>query len=155
MKGNPDIIAALNSLLAAEHAAFIQYDTHSRMCANWGYSKLVEYLTKRSNDEKEHAKELIDRILFLEGSPVFESLNTVNIGAEVIDMFPLDKEAEITAIADYAAAIELALAKNDYGTRKLLEHILEEEEGHLNEIEANITQINNSGIETYLGFQID
>lgn len=154
MKGSPEIITCLNGLLAAEHSAYVQYTTHARMCENWGYSKLVEYLTKRANDEKEHAIELIDRILYLEGTPCFAEITPVNVGNTALEMFPVDKEAELTAIADYTAAIELAVTNKDFGTRKLLEHILEEEEAHLNEIESTMAQITNSGIEMYLISQI-
>lgn len=153
MKGDPKVIAKLNDLLAAEHAAYIQYSTHARMVANWGYEKLVEYLTKRANDEKEHANELLDRILFLEGLPT-TVVSEIKTGDTVLEMFPLDKEAEIIAVADYCEGIEIAVACKDFGTRKLLEHILEEEERHLNDIEANVYQITNSGLDDYLAVQI-
>lgn len=153
MKGTPEVITKLNELLAAEHAAYIQYITHARICENFGYKNLVEYLTGRANQEKEHAEELLDRILYLEGSPT-TIVSEVNVANIVIEMFPIDKEAELKAIADYISGIELAVANKDFGTRKLLEHILEEEEKHLNDIEANMSQITQSGIENYLSIQI-
>jgi bacterioferritin len=124
------------------------------MCANWGYGKLVEYLEKRAADEQAHALELIDRILYLEGTPLFSEMATVFVGNEVVDMFPIDKDAELIAIAGYCEAIQIAIENADFGTRKLLEHILEEEEQHLNDIESNMTQITNSGIADYLVIQI-
>lgn len=154
MKVNPIIITTLNNLLASEHAAYVQYTTHAQMCKNWGYFKLAEYLTKRADDEKEHALELIDRILFLEGKPFFTGIDPVDVGNTVGEMFPVDKDSELKAIADYVEAITLAVENKDFGTRKLLEHILEEEEVHLNDIEMNMTQITNSGIDNYLAIQI-
>ena len=155
MKVSGEIINMLNARLAEEHAAYVQYTTHAAMCANNGYTKLAAYIKKRAEDEREHAQELIDRILFLEGTPIFEIVAPVTVGKDVIEMFPFDQTAEVNAIAGYAEGINLCVANNDFGTRKLLEHILEEEEAHLNTIESNITQIVNSGIENYLIAQVD
>lgn len=154
MKVAPEIITMLNVRLSEEHSAYVQYTTHARMCANWGYEKLTAYLTERANQEKEHALELIDRILYLEGVPLFAEITPVIVGNEVIEMFPVDKNAELGAIAGYTELIELTIEKKDFGTRKLAEHILEEEETHLNDIEANMAQITQSGIENYLAVQI-
>lgn len=148
------IIEILNELLASEHAAYVQYTLHARICENFGYKKLVEYLTKRADEEKEHASELIDRILFLKGVPDFVSMTEVKVGDSVIDMFPFDKEAELKAIADYNQAIEIAFATKDNGTRLLLEHILAEEERHFNDIEISMLQIVQIGIENYLTEQM-
>lgn len=155
MKVSPDIINMLNARLSEEHAAYVQYTTHASMCANNGYKKLAAYIKERAEQEREHAQELIDRILFLEGTPIFETVAPVNVGKDVVEMFPLDQTSEINAIAGYAEGINLCVANNDFGTRKLLEHILEEEEYHLNQIEENITQIVNSGVENYLIVQIE
>jgi len=155
MKVNPDIINMLNGRLAEEHAAYVQYTTHAAMVANQGYSKLATYIKKRAEDEREHAQELIDRILFLEGTPIFEIVAPVTVGKDVVEMFPLDQTSEINAIAGCAEGINLCVANNDFGTRKLLEHILEEEETHLNDIGSAITQIVNSGVENYLVAQIE
>lgn len=154
MKVDPVIINALNDRLAEEHAAYVQYTTHAAMCKNWGYSKLTEYFTKIANDEKEHAQELIDRILYLDGVPLFENITAVNVGSEIIEMFPKDKKAEIVAIAGYIELISLCVANKDFGTRKLAEHILEEEEEHLSDIEAIEKQITLSGIENFLVVKI-
>lgn len=155
MKVSPEIIEMLNQRLSEEHSAFVQYKTHASMCKNWGYEKLSNYINERAEQEKEHAQELIDRILFLEGIPIFEAIAPVIVGNDVIEMFPADQESELTAIAGYTELIDLCVANKDFGTRKLAEHILEEEEEHLNTIEGNIAQITKSGIENYLIVQIE
>lgn len=154
MRGNPEIITMLNERLAEEHAAVQQYSAHAAMSANWGYKKLTEYLLKRASEEVEHSKELMDRILFLEGTPDVTKMGIVEIGETVSDMFLMDKEAELIAVAGYTELIELANSNKDFGTRKLAEHILEEEENHVNEIESNISQITQAGIGPYLAMQI-
>lgn len=155
MKVSPEIIDMMNMRLAEEHAAFVQYKTHASMCKNNGYMKLANYIDGRAEQEKEHAQELIDRILYLEGVPIYENITAVNVGSQIIEMFPNDQQSELMAIAGYIDLIELCVKLRDFGTRKLAEHILDEEEAHLNEIESNITQITNSGIDDYLIIQIE
>ncbi len=69
MQGKPIIIAELNKLLAGELSAIDQYFIHSRMYQDWGYSKLFERISHESDEEKQHASWIIERILFLEGIP--------------------------------------------------------------------------------------
>jgi bacterioferritin len=80
MKGDPKVIAALNSLLADELTAVSQYMVHSSVCENWGYGKLHKTIEKRAIDEMKHADKLIGRIIFLEGIPVVSNLNKMLIG---------------------------------------------------------------------------
>ena len=83
MTGNPDVLKALNALLADELTAINQYMVHSEMCDNWGYEVLHKAIEKRAVDEMHHAETLIARILFLEGSPTVSKLNTISIGKTV------------------------------------------------------------------------
>ena len=83
MKGQPDVIAALNRLLASELSAMDQYFTHSEMYRNWGLEKLYERIHHEFDDEKGHATALIERILFLEGKPDLVTRDPIHIGADV------------------------------------------------------------------------
>ena len=80
MKGNEKIIAKLNDLLSDELTAVNQYMVHAEMNVNWGYDVLADINEKRAIDEMKHAERLIDRILFLEGTPVVSSYKKINIG---------------------------------------------------------------------------
>ena len=69
MKGNDQVLQQLSILLRGELAARDQYFTHSRMYADWGLTKLYERINYEMQDEVQHAAALIERILFLEGTP--------------------------------------------------------------------------------------
>ncbi|MCS7247568.1 MAG: bacterioferritin [Anaerolineales bacterium] len=153
MKGNEKIIETLNALLAEELAAINQYMVHSEMCANWRYERLHEVNEKRAIDEMRHAEKLIARILFLEGMPIVSQLGKIHIGATVEDQLRNDKEAETEAVKMYNDAIRQAIELEDGGTRELLEDILEDEENHLDWLEAQLEQIAQMGIQVYLGEQ--
>jgi bacterioferritin len=150
MKGNDKIIALLNDLLADELTAINQYMVHSEMCANWGYQKLHKTAEKRAIEEMKHAEKLIGRILFLEGQPTVSKLNKINIGASVEAQLKNDLEAESGAIQMYNDGIRLCLELGDNGSRELVEENLEDEEEHLDWLEAQLDQINQMGSQNYL-----
>jgi bacterioferritin len=155
MKGNDQIIATLNELLADELTAINQYMVHSEMCANWQYGRLHEAIEKRAIEEMRHAEKLIERLLFLEGNPIVSKLNAIFIGSDVQGQFKNDLNAEGDAIQAYNRGIQLAAELSDNGTRALLESILQDEEEHLDWIEAQLDQIEQIGIQNYLVEQID
>jgi len=150
MKGNKKVIELLNARLADELTAVNQYMVHAEMCDNWGYVRLHEAIQKRAIDEMKHAEKLIGRILFLEGLPTVSKLNKIEIGPEVEKMLLNDWKAEETAIKDYNANIRQAAELGDNGTRELLQSLLSDEEKHIDWIEAQLDQIKQMGIQTYL-----
>lgn len=154
MKGNEKVIGSLNELLADELTAINQYMVHSEMCANWGYQRLHKMIEKRAIDEMKHAEKLIGRILFLEGIPVVSRLNEMHIGDDVEKQLRNDWAAEEGAIKAYNSAIRQAMELGDNGSRELLDSILEDEEEHIDLIEAQLDEIKQMGIQTYLAEQI-
>jgi len=154
MKGNENILETLNMLLADELTAINQYMVQSEMCADWGYERLHEAIEKRAIDEMKHAEKLIGRILFLEGIPIVSNLNKINIGATVDAQHKNDQTAEEMAIKAYNDGIKLAVEVGDNGTRDMLEEILEDEEEHIDWIESQLDQIEQMGLQVYLGEQL-
>ena len=155
MKGNDKLLAALNELLADELTAINQYMVHSEMCDNWGYGKLHKAIEKQAIDEMHHAEWLIQRILFLEGTPVVSKLNPIRIGKNVKDIVTNDQEAEYAAVKAYNAAIRLGHEVDDQATVDLLTKIVKMEEGHVDWAEAQRDQIEQMGIENYLTNQTE
>ncbi len=155
MKGNAKVIDFLNFALADELTAVSQYMVHSEMCANWGYERLAGVIEKRAVEEMKHAEKLIGRILFLEGTPIVNNLGKMHIGADVNAMLTNDHEAESGAIKAYNEGIKICVELGDNGSRALLESNLQDEEAHIDWLEAQLDQINHMGIPTYLVEQTD
>lgn len=153
MKGDPKVIDTLNDLLARELTVVNQYMVHAEMCENWGYGKLHEMIQSRAKTEMKHAETLIGRIIFLEGIPVVSELEKMHIGADVPKMFTNDHGAEIDAIKRYNAGIILCGKAEDFATREILEHILTEEDGHVDNIEEILDEIEQMGIQLFLSTQ--
>ncbi len=154
MKGAQKVIETLNSLLADELTAINQYIVHAEMCDNWGYEKLHETIQKRAVEEMKHAEKLIYRILFLEGIPIVSNLKKIHIGGDVPKMFANDHDAESDAIKAYNAAILVCGDAQDYATREILEHILNDEDKHIDDIEAVQDQIAQMGVQVFLSTQL-
>jgi bacterioferritin len=154
MKGDPKVLDCLNGLLADELTAINQYMVEAEMCENWGLDKLHEMEQKRAITEMKHAEALISRILFLEGRPVVNKLNEIHIGAEVPQQFENDLAAEMRAVRGYNAGIKLCVEAADNATKEILEHILKDEDAHVDEIEEQQDRVAKMGLQVYLGTQI-
>ena len=155
MKGNEKLVMMLNQLLADELTAISQYMVHSEMCDNWGYDKLHQAIEQQARDEMHHAEWLIQRIIFLEGTPIVSKLNPIQIGQTVLEMIGHDQEAELAAVHAYNAAIRLAHEVDDQATADLLTTILKMEEGHGDWAEKQRVQFQQMGLENYLANQTE
>ncbi len=154
MKGNAEIVDALNEVLTAELTAINQYFIHHKMCENWGYQKLSQKKREESIEEMKHADEVIERILFLDGVPNMQRYSPVRVGEDAIEQHELDLQLELDAVERLNKAIALAVAKADNGSRELLERILKEEEESIDWHEAQLHQVKELGKQAYLAEQI-
>lgn len=152
MKGNPKVIEQLNRALREELTAINQYFVHAEMCENWGYDRLSKYIKKQSIDEMKHAESLMERILFLDGTPSMEPL-ALSIGSNVKAMVEADLKLEVEAVAMYNEAVRIATDAKDNGSRDLFVKLLKDEEDHVDWLEAQLHQIGEVGYERYLSMQ--
>ena len=154
MKGNPEVIAKLNEALKEELTAISQYFLHAEMCENWHYGKLGNYIKKQSIDEMKHAEALIERILFLDGTPNMTELMQLNIGQNVKEQLENDLKLEVAAVKMYNDAVKLARDEGDNASSELFERLVKDEEQHVDWLEAQLHQIKEIGYERYLSQQV-
>lgn len=150
MKGQPKVISQLNKVLTSELTAINQYFLHARMYKNWGLGELDEKAYKKSIQDMKHADKLIERVLFLEGLPNLQQLDKIRIGEHSQEMLECDKvmlEEELVLLREVIALCEL---EADYVSRDILEDLLEDEEEHLDWLEAQLELISLMGIQNYL-----
>lgn len=155
MRGNEKVITTLNEMLKEELTAINQYFVHAEMCENWGYKKLSGFIKKQSIDEMKHAEALMERILFLDGTPRMAEVLPLKIGQSVKNQIENDLALEVGAVASYNNAIKLAVEQADNGSRELFTRLLKDEESHVDWLETQLGLIKEMGYEKYLSMQMD
>lgn len=153
MKGDAKVIEFLNQALTNELTAVNQYWLHYRMLDHWGITKLAKYERKESIEEMEHADQLSERILFLDGLPNFQRLGSLRIGDSVPEIIAGDLALEGEAIPLLRDAIEHCESVRDYVTRDLFRGILENEEEHVDFLEQQQELIEKMGLQNYIQLQ--
>jgi len=155
MKGNTKVIDLLNKQLTLELTSMDQYLAHSKMYEDWGINKLHEKLAHEYDEELGHAKRLIERILFLEGTPDTASREPLMIGDNVEQMLRNDLAAENTVAASLKNIIEVCEQERDYVSREMLEALLDDTEmDHIYWLEQHIGLIAKVGLQNYIQSQM-
>ncbi len=155
MQGKQNVIDALNRILALELAAMDQYFIHSEMYADWGLTKLYDRISHEFEDEKGHAKALIERMLFLEGTPDMVTRDPIHIGKDVPEMLQSDLNVEYAVQKELLTAIKLCEDEQDYVSREVLEKLLEDTEvDHAWWLEKQLGLIQKVGLQNYIQSQM-
>jgi bacterioferritin len=150
MIGDPEVIALLNEQLTSELTAINQYFLHAKMQQNWGYTELAKKTRHESIEEMEHAEEITDRILFLEGLPNYQKLLPLSIGQTVREQFQADLNIELAVVARLRPGVMMCREKGDATSANLLEGILSSEEGHIDYLETQLQLMDSLGEALYL-----
>ncbi len=150
MKGNSEVVQHLNKLLANEQSAFNQYLLHSQLLKSWGIEKMAATEREEALEEVGHAEQLIERILYLEGTPKMEGGEPAQVSRDVREVLQRDLQLEQNGIADLREAIAVAERTGDSVSRELMVKILTDEERHDDHLTTQLELIDKIGIENYI-----
>ena len=154
MKGNQQVLDALNRALTVELTAINQYFCQAKMCQNWGFLKLYHKHYHESLGEMKHAEMLIERILFFEGTPEIARYDVIRVGTNVKEQFENDLALELRGVKTYNEAVDLCIKLKDGGSRDVIEPILVESEEHVDWLETQLGLIDAIGLQNYLSEQM-
>ncbi|WP_432718706.1 bacterioferritin [Pseudomonas syringae] len=154
MKGDITVIQHLNKILGNELVAINQYFLHARMYEDWGLKKLGGHEYKESIHAMKYADKLIKRTLFLEGLPNLQDLGKILIGEHTKEMLECDHEDRARSGRSESRDPSLPEPVGDFGSRELLEDILEPKEEQIDWLETQLGLIVKVGIENYLQSQM-
>ena len=149
-RGDERVIELLNDILTFELTLINQYWLNYRMLDNWGLPGLAQIFRGYSLEEMEDADKYVDRILFLDGHPNLQRMNTVQVGETAKEMLELARDREAEAVEKLNAGMALCLEAGDNGTRELLAEAVREEEQHLDFYETQLDAIELVGLQNWL-----
>ncbi len=156
MKSDARIIKLLNDLLAGELSAVDQYLIHGEMYADMGLQRLADVALHESAHERQHAQAIMQRILFLEGTPDMSKRTVLGIGKTVPEMLQADLDYELHVGGELKKAIAICEELQDYVTRDLLAVQLDDTEmDHAYYLEKQLRLIGLVGLQNYQQSQID
>ncbi|HLM79254.1 MAG TPA: bacterioferritin [Terriglobales bacterium] len=150
MHGDEKVIKELNAGLSSELTAIVQYMTQSEMCQNWGYKRLGERTKMRAIEEMRHAEGLIERIIFLDSIPTVDVGLKPQLGSNVQQQMEINLKDELDAVRQYNQAAKVCVEAVDDGSKALFEHMIQDEERHVDYLEAQLHSIKEMGIANYL-----
>jgi bacterioferritin len=150
MHGDEKVIKELNAALSAELTAIVQYMTQSEMCQNWGYKRLGERTKMRAIEEMRHAEGLIERIIFLDSIPTVDVGLKPQLGSNVQQQMEINLKDELDAVRQYNQAAKVCVEAKDDGSKALFQHMIQDEERHVDYLEAQLHSIKEMGIANYL-----
>ncbi|MCE3247295.1 MAG: bfr [Geminicoccaceae bacterium] len=154
MKGNSEVVQHLNKLLANEQTAFNQYLLNSQLLKSWGIAKMAETERAEAQEEVGHAEQLIERILYLEGTPKMEGGQPSQVSADLREVLQRNLALEVAGIADLREGIAAAERSRDAVSRELMVRILADEEHHEDHLTTQLELIERIGIENYITTQL-
>lgn len=154
MRGDRNVIEQLNAALSSEMTAVVQYMVQAETCQSWGYQRLSGLTKARAIEEMLHAEHLIERIIFLDGTPEVAVPLAPKIGKSVQEHLELDFEDECEAVKQYNTASQVCREAGDAGSKDLFESMISDEERHADFLEAQLHSIKEIGIAAYLAQQL-
>ena len=150
MKGEQEVLDMLGKMLTAELTAHNLYFVQYQMQENWGYKKLAAHVKEDAELELHHAEEIIQRILYFDGSPDMNKIDKIQVGNSCEQHLKEQYEFECVHVGNLKDYIKLCFDKKDFGTKELLDKILEESEQQCDWLETQFQRIKDIGIENYL-----
>ena len=149
MKGDAKVIEYLNAALRSELTAVSQYWLHYRLQEDWGFGRIAKKSREESIEEMHHADRLIERIIFLEGHPNLQKLDSLRIGQTLRETLESDLAAEHDARTLYLEAREYCSSVNDQVSKSLFDDLIEDEEGHIDFLETQLQLFDTIGAQNY------
>jgi bacterioferritin len=135
-----ELIKLLNDSLATELVCVLRYKRHHFTAQGLASPKIAEEFLVHATEEAAHADRLARRIVQLGGEPDFSpdtlsqrSHASYDESSELKSMIRANLIAERVAIEAYTQIIAL-VGDKDSTTRRLLEDILADEQGHAEEL---------------------
>lgn len=143
-------VEALQASLALHWSAIEFYATVSAHLARWGYQKLGDRYAADAEEEREHARRLVERLEFFDAMPTREHGTADWPRDNVPGILDAQLEVEFSAAAAERRGWETCLDNGDAVSAALFAGLLADSEHSIKEIEAAKAVIGQIGLDNYL-----
>lgn len=123
------LLEMLNTAIGMELQVSIQYMWQHILAKGVDSVAVADVFRDFAITEMKHAEEIAERLAYLEGMPTTKP-SPIFVGGTLREMLQTDVKAEEAAITLYKQIIKVADEEGDVTTRRLVENILGDEEGH-------------------------
>ncbi|MGM8909427.1 bacterioferritin [Psychrobacter sp. 1U1] len=154
MKGDKEVIRALNKVLGQSLIAINQYFLHARIARHWGLEALNENFYKQSIAEMKWSDDLIARILLLGGLPNLQDYGKMFLAEDVPEMIECNLRLERQKFTIITDAVTLCETHRDYVSRQLLVTLKDGNEEYDDWLETQEDLIQSIGVERYIQSQM-
>ncbi|MHB8391871.1 MAG: ferritin-like domain-containing protein [Acidobacteriaceae bacterium] len=146
MYSDPRLRGYLTRALGHELAAVQQYLMQAKLAGLWEMADMSARLREDVNEELVHAERLVERMLVL-GIPFNGTqLPPARTGRNVEEMLQIDRMLELEAIRLYEEAVRYCARIRDSETQALFSDLLQEELGHLGDLDRMLMEIEKGAI---------
>ena len=97
-----------------------------------------------------HADQMIERIIFLDGTPDMQKYDTVLVGDTVEAQLKNQYKIELAHVTRLRKHIRACFDKGDHGSKEILDKILEDTEDSVDWLETQFNRIKDIGIKNYM-----
>ena len=154
MKG-PDVsLRHLQRALTMELTTINTYMLQAAKLEEWGLDVLAARMQAEIEEEREHAKAFLERILFLEGEADVSTLDPIGQDQSIRDVYQTQLKMELEARSYYDKAAREAREAGDLGTFDLFRAILADEEEHIDFVETQFHLMELMGEQLYVSRQV-
>ena len=155
MRGDKDVIRALNKVLGQSLIAINQYFLHARIARHCGLEALNDNFYKQSISEMKWSDKLIARILLLGGLPNLQDYGKMFLAEDVPEMIDCNLRLERQKFDIITDAISLCEQHKDYVSRQLLIELKDGNEEYDDWLDTQQDLIRDVGVHNYIQSQMD
>lgn len=141
--------AGLHDVVKDKQAYIAQKQGHHVLQKRWGYGKLAHKTKSHIDDERDHLKATLGYMAQRDVHPKMERAEVL-VKSSVPEQIAAEIASEKEAIGKLNNLLMLAHNAGEDSMRRMIEHVVKDDEVHLAELERQQNLINTMGLQNYL-----
>lgn len=149
MKLSTGLESGLHEMVKDKQTHISQMQAHHVMQERWGYGKLAHKTKSHLDDERDHMKATLGYMAQRDVVPKMEHAGA-NVKTDVESQILADLAYEQQHVKKLNDFIILARHAGEDSLRRMIEHVVKDDEAHVAELEKQLNLIKTLGMSNYL-----